>query len=267
MIKIFIDLQNKISTIANQTNHYMKQSLKISVIILFTFLLFSCNRKQNISKEYCNLTINCDNTFRYDLFSNVILTNATDTLNFKMRNHNDSLNTTCFQWDSIKSGEYNLHIQSIFSHEQKEKITLTQDTTLTISNCFVYKKLNLIPIHVLVSADTIEFAYRSTGCSFHFEKYMLVKNNFVYKLTGTYTKNGSPIKINKTVSPLIVKKLFALQKKSKKYVKEALKNDKGGSTMRHEFYLLAKNKLFLCDDMNTSCPVYNEFKAQFITSE
>jgi len=243
----------------------MKRYIVILVIILSGLFFTAFNRQNNaVNNKYCNLTIVCDSSFRYDLFSAVFLTNTDGTLKFKKMDHNSALGITYFQWDSIKVGEYNFQMQSIFSYKQNEQFTLTKDTTLIFSNNIQYKTVDFITLKDLTKVDSLEFAYRSTGCSFHFENYLLVRDKLVYSLTGIYKNNGTPIIINKKISPLIVKSLFTLQMKSSKYVKKALINDSGGSTMRHELYLLAGRKLFLCDDKSTSCPYYDIFKEKFI---
>lgn len=245
----------------------MKHYLIVLVIILSGIFFAACNPPNNaIKKKYFNLTVICDSSFRYDLFSAVNLANTADTLKFNKIDYNSTSKTTKFFWDSIKAGEYMVHVKSIFSHEQIKQFTLTKNTTLKLSNNIEFKTVHFIPVKDLTNADTIEFAYRGNGCSFHFENYMLVKNNSDYTLTGTYKNNGTPVHISKKVSPTIISDLFTLQRKSVKYVDEALRNNSGGCTMRYEFYLLAGKDLFLCDDQCTDCPYFYQFKEKFIDS-
>ena len=109
-------------------------------------------------------------------------------------------------------------------------------------------------------ADTIEFAYRSTGCSYHLENYMLVKKGNLYHLTGSYKRNGELIVIDKIIFHNIIDALNNIETQYR-----IKRQDIRRSTMNHEFFLLVKSKLFYFDEnYSTDYYMYDTLKERYI---
>jgi len=245
----------------------MTGPVKINTIIILLVLVISCHTQPK-EVQICNLTVTFDSTFNKSLFENIYLVSGNDTLYAKGKNYGQVKNKLTIKLDSIPTKEYILIISDIFHKEQRQKLHLTHDTVISISNRHRYESVQIIPLAELEKADTIQFVNSHSGCSYHIESFLLVTKDSVCLLEPIRIKFGNRVLYNrfvpKTVSKGIVKGLFYLQLKSRRYMKSLENKEKPWSTSREEYYILVHNKLFWFNDENRCCEEYYKFKKKFL---
>jgi hypothetical protein len=245
----------------------MTGPVKISTIIILLVLVISCHTQPK-EVQTCNLTVILDSTFNKPLSENIYLVSGKDTLYAKGKNYRQVKNKLTIKLDSIPTKEYELILSDIFHKVQRQKLHLTHDTVISISNQHRYESVQRIPLADFEKADTIQFIYSRSGCSSHIESFMLVPKDSVCLLEPIRIQFGNRVLYNhyvpKTESKGIVKGLFDLQIKSIKHMKSMKNKENPWSTSRVEYYILVNNQLFKFDDENRCCEEYSKFRKKFL---
>jgi len=222
----------------------MKIKFRIGMFLIIVCLIVSCDfsRKSLKSKDRFSLTIVLDSRNRYKAYyGKMYLVTGNDSLEYDSVMWNKNKDELTYKWDSLKSGEYQFKIKTIYHHPKDVSISLKTDTIIKIQNDFSFQFVNSIPKNVLLQVDTIDFAFESNGCSFTIDKYLLVRDSGKYRLIRS--KNYRYDSINKVVKPEIIDDLYEMQLKCKKY-----NIDRPRSTRSYQFIMIAGQKAFYFND-------------------
>jgi len=232
----------------------MKLTYIIVLIFSINYLLISCdfNKKAVDRDRTCSLTIVIDSSINSNSYYGFMyLVMGSDSIDYDTLIWDKKLKEQTYKWDSLKIGNYQCRLKSVYHHPRVVAITLKADTIIKIHNNFTYKFVNLIPQKNLFQTDTIDFAFESNGCYFTIRKYQLIKLDNQYTLTrnSEYGRDS----IRKVVSSDIIKDLYDMQK-----VCRNNKNKTPRGFRTFQYILIAGQKAFYYDDNYTMGPSYYE---------
>ncbi len=222
----------------------MRFNITIWTIFLTTCFSESCDfiSKSSDRKQTFTLSIAIDSSINsMSYYGRFILVSNHDSIKYDSELWDKKTMALTYKWDSLKAGDYQFKLNSVYHHQKAASFALLSDTIIKIRNDFPYQFVNIVSKKDLLHADTIDFAFESTGCSFTIEKYQLIKNNDKYRLIRQ--KNYRFDSIEKVVSPEIIDDLYLMQLNCRKYdIKE------WRSTRAYQFIMIAGHKAFYFDD-------------------
>ena len=237
----------------------MRILLKNVAILLIICLITSCdfNGKPSDNNKLFSLKIVMDSTMKsLSYYGQSILETGNDTIFHYTEKWNRDRNELIFKCDSLKSGEYQFKIKTVYHHPRILRFSLKSDTVITIQHNFQYQSVNIIPKKYLLNSDTIDFAFNSYGCCVYIRRYQLIKLKKQYRLIKIPEYGCDSI--SSLVSFDIIEDLYRLQKLSRKN-----KYKTGTGFYTHNFILIAGQKAFIFDDKYKMESFYDAFLEKY----
>ena len=237
----------------------MRILLKNVAILLIICLIISCdfNGKPSDKNKLFSLKIVMDSSMNsLSYYGQSILEMGNDTIFHYTQKWNRDKNELIFKWDSLKSGEFQFNIKTVYHHPRIVRFSLKSDTVITIQHNFPYQSVYLIPKKDLLNSDTIDFAFNSYGCCVYIRRYQLIKLKKKYRFIKIPEYGCDSI--SSLVSSEVIEDLYRLQKLCRKN-----KNKTVTGFYTHNFILIAGKKAFLFDDKYSMESFYYAFLEKY----